>query len=257
VTAYDAGGTALSTSEQRLFYTAYGPPAGAPEPSYPIGGYVIQVSSYPCLPTGSDHPCPEIEQDFVWGPWDQRRVLAVQPQTDSLFAFRIQLGLDPLLEGPLVWDEALRCDPHGPAFCQPNSYALSPPIPHSTTYYWRMRQENRAGAGPWTSIEAFTLTPPVSTEAGAMPTAPLAIEAAFPAPARGRFTVAYTLSAPSEVELALYDVLGAVVHRQALGPGGGGRHEVAVSLPPLAAGPYLLRLRTPEGTATRRITLLR
>jgi hypothetical protein len=60
-----------------------------------------------------------------------------------------------------------------------------------------------------------------------------------------------------EVTLAVYDVLGRRVRSLAEGPQRAGRHEVAFDASGLASGVYFVRLVTPAGQATRRLTVVR
>ena len=80
---------------------------------------------------------------------------------------------------------------------------------------------------------------------------------AFPNPAPGQATVAFTLADAAGVELAVYDVLGRRVALLAEGAFDAGHHEVAFDGTALPPGLYLVRLTTGTTVRTQRITLAR
>ena len=85
----------------------------------------------------------------------------------------------------------------------------------------------------------------------------------FPNPARESATLVFLLDRPSDVRLAVYDVLGREVARLSDGILDVGRHVVAFDASALPSGTYLIRMTSrPENegavrTFTQRITLLR
>lgn len=82
----------------------------------------------------------------------------------------------------------------------------------------------------------------VASEGPAVPGARAALLAPHPNPTRGAATVAFTLAAPADVRLALFDALGRRVAVLADGPRPAGRHDVALDVGTLPAGVYALRL---------------
>jgi hypothetical protein len=95
-----------------------------------------------------------------------------------------------------------------------------------------------------------------AAEAGAAPNA-LTLAAPFPNPARGAATVAYALSAPADISLAVYDVLGREVAVLDRGARAAGSHAVRWAAPGAPPGLYLLRLSDGERTATRKLVVVR
>jgi hypothetical protein len=81
--------------------------------------------------------------------------------------------------------------------------------------------------------------------------------APHPNPSTSRASVAFTLSIPSRVRVAVYDVLGREVAMLVEGERAAGRHEVVFDSAELPAGPYLVRLEAGEVVVTRRLTLIR
>ncbi len=84
---------------------------------------------------------------------------------------------------------------------------------------------------------------------------------AYPSPLVGRGTVAFSLGAPADVRVAVYDVTGRRVAVLAEGAFDAGRHTSALDASALPSGVYLVRLRA-EGTGglqtlTRRVTVVR
>ncbi len=86
--------------------------------------------------------------------------------------------------------------------------------------------------------------------------AALALDA-FPNPAASRATVRYTLGAPADVRLDVYDVLGRRVAVLAGGAQAAGVHEATLDTAPLAPGVYVLRLGAGSETRTARLTVTR
>ncbi|HLT48676.1 MAG TPA: T9SS type A sorting domain-containing protein, partial [Rubricoccaceae bacterium] len=79
-----------------------------------------------------------------------------------------------------------------------------------------------------------------------------------PNPFRGAATVTLTLARPSEVEAAVYDVLGRRVATVASERFPAGTREVAFDGAGLAAGVYVVRARTGDGhVEARRVSVVR
>jgi hypothetical protein len=81
----------------------------------------------------------------------------------------------------------------------------------------------------------------------------LQLGAPFPNPARDQATVRYTLHAPGEARLTLFDVLGREVAVLAAGPKATGAHEARLSTARLPAGLYVLRLTVGPERVTRKV----
>ncbi len=84
---------------------------------------------------------------------------------------------------------------------------------------------------------------------------PLALDV-YPNPVRSVATLAFSLSEPGPYQVLLVDLLGREVLRRNL-DGAGGEQAVHISARGLTPGVYLARLRTPDGEATRLVTLAR
>ena len=79
---------------------------------------------------------------------------------------------------------------------------------------------------------------------------------AWPNPSRGAATVAFGLAQGGAARVAVYDALGREVAVVADGPHGAGRHEARVAAP-LPAGAYVVRVASPDGVRTARLTVAR
>ncbi|MEM6327178.1 MAG: T9SS type A sorting domain-containing protein [Bacteroidota bacterium] len=102
---------------------------------------------------------------------------------------------------------------------------------------------------------ALVVTPAriVSTEAGGEP---FALGAVSPNPTRGAAEVSLSLPEASEVTVSVFDAMGREVGsvRQATAAGS---HRLGVPVGGLAPGVYVVRVESPSGTATRRLTVVR
>ncbi len=107
------------------------------------------------------------------------------------------------------------------------------------------------GAGPSLFRTAGPVSPP-----GAPSGEGVALEPAYPNPAFGATTVAFTLSERAAVTLDVYDVLGRRVARLAAGTYAPGLHRLTWDASKLAAGLYVYRLEALGRVETRRMVLL-
>ena len=110
-------------------------------------------------------------------------------------------------------------------------------------------------------IYKYEFKPTTDVEEAA-PLAGFAIATGFPNPFTTTTTLRYHTETPSDVELAVYDVLGRRVAMLARGFYVGGPHEAvwdgrSETGRALAPGVYFARLTAGDRAATRRLTLLR
>ena len=109
------------------------------------------------------------------------------------------------------------------------------------------------GHGMWrTTLDILTDAAPSSAAVTA-----LALDAPAPNPSRGAVRLRFALPAAGAATLAVYDALGRRVAVLADGPRASGWHEATWAPLNAAAGTYVARLTTPDGTRTRRVTLVR
>jgi hypothetical protein len=79
----------------------------------------------------------------------------------------------------------------------------------------------------------------------------------YPNPMRKQATLEYTLTEPTDVRIAIYDVLGRRVAVLADGRKKAGRHRLQFDGGRLASGVYFGRLKTEDQTRTQKITVVR
>ncbi|NNF57255.1 MAG: T9SS type A sorting domain-containing protein [Rhodothermaceae bacterium] len=102
----------------------------------------------------------------------------------------------------------------------------------------------------------FENTAPVANEPATAPLA-FALEAPAPNPFADQTRLTYTLDATSPVRLSVFDLLGREIAVLAESEQAAGTHTALFDARTLSSGVYLVRLTTPAGTATQRITQLR
>mgnify|MGYP000084673152 CR=1 FL=1 len=83
------------------------------------------------------------------------------------------------------------------------------------------------------------------------------LQAPFPNPARTQATVRYDVPVETDIEIAVYDLLGRRVATLADRRVPAGRAQVQLHTGPLPNGPYLLRLRAADQVRTRRFTVVK
>ncbi len=109
---------------------------------------------------------------------------------------------------------------------------------------------------PAWGYRVFATTPTnTASAAGGVPLPASAV--AFPNPFATTLTIEYTLSAPANVTLTVYDLLGREVRALTRGPDSAGRHRVQVEVKDLSPGPYVYRLKVGNRVITRSLTLAR
>jgi len=126
------------------------------------------------------------------------------------------------------------------------SYPLSS-LGFNTTYFWRVRAMNAAGASPWSSVGKLTTQP-----AGFV-----ALAQNYPNPFNPSTALQYSLPADSYVSLKVYSVLGTEVATLEDGWRGPGTHKVIFEASRLASGVYFYTLRANGTIETKQMLLVR
>lgn len=104
------------------------------------------------------------------------------------------------------------------------------------------------------TVYRFTFTTATPAAAAALPSG-LWLEVPAPNPAIDQVSVQFSLAAPAEVTLVLFDALGRKVVGIYEGVAPGGLHSVPLRIDGLAAGVYVLRLATPGHGHTQSLTV--
>ena len=120
---------------------------------------------------------------------------------------------------------------------------------------------NRLAADPRPLIKSIDISlytfPTTDEEPGAALPAVLSVDAPYPNPTRSTATLPFVLSSPTDVRLALYDMLGREVALLAEGLRPAGPHTEALDTSRLAPGLYVARLTAGAEVATQRLTVVR
>jgi FlgD Ig-like domain/FG-GAP-like repeat len=128
-------------------------------------------------------------------------------------------------------------------------------------YWWTVRSLDSAFNASSPAQGTFQAgTASVASDPSA-PRAP-ALSAAYPNPSRPSTTVRFQLPSAWAVSLDVFDVSGRLVKTLVRGPRAAGTHHMTwdgrdQAGQPAASGVYLLRLETPQGILSERVTLLR
>ncbi|MEL6442745.1 MAG: T9SS type A sorting domain-containing protein [Bacteroidota bacterium] len=80
---------------------------------------------------------------------------------------------------------------------------------------------------------------------------------AYPNPVASSATLRFTLPEAGDIDLRVYDLLGRVVAEVASGTHEAGAHTATFDASALPSGVYLVRLQTPRGAVTQRLTRVR
>ncbi|MEL6611479.1 MAG: T9SS type A sorting domain-containing protein [Bacteroidota bacterium] len=80
---------------------------------------------------------------------------------------------------------------------------------------------------------------------------------AYPNPVVSSATLRFTLPEAGDIDLRVYDLLGRVVTEVASGTHEAGAHTAQFDASALPSGVYLVRLQTPQGNVTQRLTRVR
>ena len=107
-------------------------------------------------------------------------------------------------------------------------------------------------------FDALSYSSSVDTEdeVAELPTA-YALEQNYPNPFNPVTSIAFSLPATQDVNLAVFDVLGRQVATLVSGPLAAGAHQVQFNAASLPSGMYLYRLTTPAGSVSKKMVLLK
>ncbi|MEL7361922.1 MAG: T9SS type A sorting domain-containing protein [Bacteroidota bacterium] len=119
---------------------------------------------------------------------------------------------------------------------------------------WDSRDQDGDGTGIY--ARRYAVNPVAIENDAALPTA-LALEAAYPNPARDAATLRYALPTAADVHVTVTDLLGRTVLSRTEGAKPAGRHAVQLTLDGLSSGVYVVRVNAQGATATKRLTVVR
>lgn len=127
------------------------------------------------------------------------------------------------------------------------SYSAS--LEANTTYYWRVIAEGEGGMST-SDIWSFTRNALSVNEAKNV-----ALVTIYPNPSNNEATISLSLTEPSNVNIALYSILGENALTVYNGFAHEGMNSFSADVSKLAAGIYHLRIKTSEGVVTKQIVV--
>ena len=130
-----------------------------------------------------------------------------------------------------------------------------------TTYFWRVRAVNEAGAGDWSATHRFTTSRKTGREDDVVPLQ-FGLEQNYPNPFRDATHIVFETTDPGMVYVLVYDVLGRRIATLVQGMLAPGRHEVrwdgrTDGGSAAGSGPYFYRLQQGRKQAVRTMLLVR
>jgi hypothetical protein len=137
----------------------------------------------------------------------------------------------------------------GGTTAEPKQYRFRDPgLPYAAdSLIYRLRQIDTDGTAHVSRETVVRLNAPEQ----------LTLQSPFPNPARQRATLHFGTPTPTEVQMAVYDLLGRQVATLVDGRLDAGRHTEQLSISSLAPGMYFVRLRAGGKTQTRKLTVVR
>ncbi len=127
-----------------------------------------------------------------------------------------------------------------------------------TTYFWRVRAENKGGAGLWSPVFCFKTakseTPVFASERTNMP---FRLSRAYPNPFNAATTIEYTVPKETRVRITIYSIAGRIVKDLDLGRVKAGVYQYRWRPGPMPSGIYFYRIQTGYNRATGRCLLVK
>jgi hypothetical protein len=122
------------------------------------------------------------------------------------------------------------------------------PLDHSRRYYWRVRAINAGSTTGFTPVWSFATLDPPST---------YALSQNYPNPFNPVTRVAVQIPEETEIEVAVFNLIGQKVLTVMEGVQKPGRYEVEIDARTLASGVYFYRLKSSTYSMTRKLMVVR
>ncbi len=129
-------------------------------------------------------------------------------------------------------------------------------LEEATTYYWRVRGENRAGYGSWSDTLSFTMEQLTSNELEAIPTE-FALRQNYPNPFNPTTNIQYDIKQAEAVKIQIFDISGRLIQTLVDSQKQAGRYTVTFDAGSLASGVYLMRMQTESFLKIRKMMLIK
>ena len=131
-------------------------------------------------------------------------------------------------------------------------------LSYSTTYFWRVRARNRAGASPWSATRRFTVAVGISIERFDMEIPQTyTLYQNYPNPFNNGTTLSFDLPEGVSVSLTVYDALGRTVALLVTGHLPAGRYRYLWDATSLPSGIYLYQLKAKGFIRTHKLLILK
>ncbi|HET6569158.1 MAG TPA: T9SS type A sorting domain-containing protein [Rhodothermales bacterium] len=197
------------------------PPSTAPEPLFPLDGTVI-------------------ESDTVVLEW------STVPDATS---YTIELAHSPSFENTL--------SPRIPRDPRDTTSAISGrELEAGTFYYWRVQARNPSGRSEWSELGAFNYLGGGTPTEEEGPPIVTRLRPLYPNPSKGGVNIAFDVSTPSHVTIALYDMTGRLLETVVDEQYQRGRYEASWNAAPQPGGVYLCRMQAGPVTDTQKIVVV-
>lgn len=125
-----------------------------------------------------------------------------------------------------------------------------------STYYWRVRAVNRAGAGSWSAMHDFKTVTLTSVERDVLPDE-FALHQNYPNPFNPVTNIQYDLKTAGDVGIRVYDISGRLIQTLVNERKTAGRYRVVFDAGNLASGIYMIRMEAGPFLEVKKMTLIK
>lgn len=127
----------------------------------------------------------------------------------------------------------------------------------NTTYHWRVRGKNIAGAGNWSTTYSFVVGGVSTSTEDPDEVADYSLSQNYPNPFNPVTNIEYSLPQASEVTIKVYNMLGSEVATLVNEQKSAGSHIVQWNASDLSSGVYIYRITAGNFAQTRKLTLIK
>ena len=131
------------------------------------------------------------------------------------------------------------------------------PLPSNTQLWWRVRANVDGTSGGWSDSWTFTTSTLTSLTPDMELPRQLTLGQNYPNPFNPTTVIRFGLPEQGDVRLNVYSLTGQRVARLAGGNLAAGWHQITFDASGLSSGIYFYRLQSPDGTITKKLTLIK